>query len=45
MNGPEMAFRVQRRGAALSSVRMLNGLLVGGGFVRSGFTEGLYLLI
>lgn len=45
MNGPEMAFRVQRRGAALSSVSMLNGLLVGGRFVCSAFIEGLYLLI
>lgn len=31
VNGPEMAFCVQKRGAALSSVSMLSGLVEGGG--------------
>lgn len=35
VNGPEMAFCVQKRGAALSSVSMLGGLVAGGGVVGS----------
>lgn len=36
--GPEMAVCVPRRGAALSSVSVLNGLVVGGRFRRMHFT-------
>lgn len=35
VKGPEMAFCVQKRGAALSSVSMLSGLVVGGRFMCS----------
>lgn len=39
VNGPEMAFCVQKRGAALSSVSMLSGLMAGGRFMCLKFTE------